>query len=117
MNVLTIVIRSSPYQYYLTEVQDLILAQSAFFDHLNVIFIEDGLLQLIKEKKVSNITHKDFSKAYETFSLYDIDSIYVQQQALKTFNLEARDLLINTNVITNQDIKNLLADSNFILNF
>ncbi|TNF69959.1 MAG: sulfurtransferase complex subunit TusC [Gammaproteobacteria bacterium] len=117
MKVLSVIIRSTPYQNYLAEIQDLILAQSAFFDHLNILFIHQGVLQLINQQNPPKLTHKNFSNIYKTFRLYDIDSIYVDEQSLKQFNLQSNQLLLDSKIIANAEVKQILDQSNFILNY
>ncbi|MCF6807346.1 DsrE family protein [Thiotrichales bacterium 19S9-12] len=117
MKTLTILIQSSPYQTYLSEIQDLILAQSAFFEDLKLIFSSDGILHLTKNQETNPKVEKNFIPIYQSFELYDIEKIYINQQDLEKFNLTADDLMIKPKLLENKEIIQLLANSDFVLNY
>lgn len=78
---------------------DVALAMSNFGQEVSLFFIEDGVLQLIKQQTPDKIQHKAYHKTFAALTFYDIDNIYVCQQSLLERNLTAPDLLIPVSLI------------------
>ena len=78
---------------------DMALAMSNFGQDVSLFFIEDGVLQLIKQQTADKIHHKAYHKTFGALSFYDIDNIYVCQQSLLERNLSATDLSIPVTLI------------------
>jgi tRNA 2-thiouridine synthesizing protein C len=78
---------------------DMALAMSNFGQNVSLFFIEDGVLQLIKQQAPDKIQHRAYHKTFGALTFYDIDNIYVCQHSLLEGNLTVPDLSITVTLI------------------
>ena len=95
---------------------DVALINSAFGQSLSVLFLEDGIYQLLKNQNPQSITIKDHAATFSAFELYDINSIYVDDHALKDRALSKTDLSITAQGLSPAGICQLMEDQDIILN-
>jgi len=93
------------------------LAISNFGQDMNLFFIEDGVLQLVKQQTPDTIQHKAYHKTFAALGFYDIDNIYVCQQSLLERNLEVTDLLIPVTLIEPNQLTALMSESAHVMVF
>jgi sulfur relay protein TusC/DsrF len=118
MKRLTILIKSPPFKTYLNEIQDLILAQSAFFNHLNVIFLREGIFHLLNNNSNQlNNNEKDSLNIYKTFALYDIETIYLSENDLEKYKITKKHLSIDCIIKNNLEIQSIIQTSDIVLNY
>lgn len=68
------------------------MALAATEHQVSLLYREEAVLQLLP--LASPVAVKDFTKAQKLFELYDIEDIYVCQQALDKFRLKPEQLQI-----------------------
>lgn len=113
-----IVCRQPPYGSSLArEAVDLALASSVFEQQLAVLFLADGVLQLLKNQHSLDIFMKNHGNVLSAFPLYDINDIYIDQQALADRSLTETDLLLEGKYLSTKQITNLIAQYDIVLNF
>lgn len=118
MKTLTILIKSPPFKTYLNEIQDLILAQSAFFENLNVIFLREGIFHLLKNDSGQlSSNEKDSLNIYKTFALYDIETIYLSKNDLDKYQLTKDNLSIDCIIKNNLEIQTIIQKSDIVLSY
>ena len=111
-----IILRQAPFKNSLSlEAQELSLALAAFEQNVSLLFIEDGVLQLLANQESAAISHKDFTKTYTGLDLFDIKNVYIEQTALERYRLNAEKLNIVATQITNTEISDLIAKHDIIL--
>jgi tRNA 2-thiouridine synthesizing protein C len=64
------------------EALDALLAASAYDQDLSLLFMDDGVFQLLKEQDSSMLEQKNIAAILPVLSVYDIDNIYIQDQLL-----------------------------------
>jgi tRNA 2-thiouridine synthesizing protein C len=96
---------------------DMALAMSNFGQDVSLFFIEDGVLQLVKEQTPDTIQHKAYHKTFAALTFYDIDNIYVCQQSLLERNLTANDLSIPVTLIAPSQLTALIATNDQVMVF
>lgn len=99
------------------EALDVLLMLSTFDQQLSVLFLNDGILQLKSGQDALQISAKNFIAAYKALPLYDIKNVYVAAESLKQLGLTVKDLFIEANLLTNEQVSQLLAQQDSILNF
>lgn len=113
-----LVCRKAPYGNSLAkEALDIALAAAAFEQQLQVIFTGDGILQLLNQQNTQKIGTKNISKHLAAFPLYDLNEVYVDQQALQQRGLASSDILDNVLLSSKQELKQLMARADVIFNF
>jgi len=93
------------------------LAMSNFGQDVSLFFIEDGVLQLIKQQTSHKIQHKAYHKTFGALTIYDIDNIYVCQQSLLERGLTATDLTIAVTLIEPDQLSALIAKNDQVMVF
>ena len=80
---LLLVCRHSPYGSQLSRsALDIALAASVFERDLSVLFMDEGVWQLLPDQDASSVDSKNIEKTIDSFPLYDLDSLYVDQHSL-----------------------------------
>lgn len=113
-----IVCRKPPYGTSLSrEVIDIALACAAFDQDMALLFLDDGIYQLLKDQETDTIKSKNHGKVLSALPLYDIDQIYVDIQAMQKRHIATEDLLLKANELSNDGIIALMQRSDVIFNF
>lgn len=113
-----IVNRRSPHgTSHAREALDLSLALSAFNESLSLFFIGDGVYQLLVKHDANVILQKNFQPMLKMLALYDVEQIYVCQQSLLERNILPEQLVIETKLLNNQDIKLALSLQDQLMSF
>ncbi|MEC6909748.1 Intracellular sulfur oxidation protein DsrF [Photobacterium piscicola] len=96
---------------------DALLAASAYTEALDVFFIGDGVLQLVKHQQPDAILSRNYIATFKMLPLYDIENIYVCQQSLIERGLSVDDLLIDVNICPHSELVTRLHCCHQILTF
>ncbi|MDN2664373.1 sulfurtransferase complex subunit TusC [Psychromonas sp. 14N.309.X.WAT.B.A12] len=99
------------------EALDLTLALSAYNESLSVFFIGDGVYQLLKKHQADSILQKDFQPMLKMFDLYDIEQVYVCASSLALRNISVEQLVIKTELLSTDEIKQHLAEQDQLMSF
>ncbi|SDH96077.1 tRNA 2-thiouridine synthesizing protein C [Vibrio xiamenensis] len=118
MSQLTFVFRSAPHGSASgREGVDALLAASAYCETIQVIFVADGVLQLLQGQQPNHIASKDYAPMFKLFELYDIEQVYVCQQSLDERGVAHADLVLNAERLNRDEIKQQLQQADKILSF
>jgi len=111
--------RHAPYGSSLPkDALDALLAASAYDQDLSILFMDDGVFQLLKNQIANEINQKSFSAILPVLSLYEIDSIYVHYESLEKRHITINELVFDgIQVLDSQAIGVLLAQQDQLLSF
>ncbi len=113
-----IVMRHAPYGNNLAhEALDAALATSIYGQKLTLIFMGDGVFQLLHKQEGSAIHQKNLEKQMAALEFYDIEQIFVYKNSLDERQLKQDNLAINVTVIENSDLRQLLHKQDALLSF
>jgi tRNA 2-thiouridine synthesizing protein C len=113
-----IVCRKAPYGNSLArEALDVALATSVFEQDLSLLFLDDGVWQLVPEQDSSAINSKNLSKPLSALPLYDINEIYIDSEALASRQLSADALVLPTKPLLKRDIGLFIDGFDSVLSF
>ena len=113
-----IVCRRPPYgESYAREALDVGLAAAAFDQTIALLFLGDGVTQLLKAHDSAAIDEKSFEKQLSALPLYDINSIYVDAAALQQRGVTTADLSLPAQAVSAVEIAALLKAHDIVLNF
>lgn len=117
-NVL-IITRQPPYGGSLArEALDVALAASIYDQEVGILFMDDGVFQLLKHQQPEGIARKNLSANLSALSLYGIDKIYIHKESLQERALVGEDLILdNIQILTSNDVKKLLDKQDHLLSF
>ena len=102
---------------YAHEALEVVLIGAAFDQDVSLAFIDDGVYQLKKNQDTSDINTKNFSKTYGALEMYDVEKLYVEKESLDQRGLSEDDLMVDVKILTSDEMKKIIKDSEVILNF
>lgn len=86
--------RKAPYgTIYAWESLEVVLIGAAFDQEVSLMFMDDGVYQLVKGQNPSGIGMKNFSPTYRTLGDYEIKNVYVDGDSLTARGINQDDLL------------------------
>ena len=87
---------------------DLVLSVSTFIERISVVFVRDGIVQLLRDQQPASILQRNYSKTFRLFNMYDINDVYVLEEDLKKFGLKKEELITEVKVLTKRELIYLL---------
>ena len=102
---------------YAHEALEVVLIGAAFEQDVSMAFLDDGVFQLKKDQNTDQINTKNFSKTFSALEMYDVEKLYVEKESLDERGISADDLAVDVKIISSDEMKQLITDSEVILNF
>ena len=110
--------RKAPYgTIYALESLEVVLITATFDQDVSLVFIDDGVYELLKGQQTQGIGVKNFSPSYRALDGYDVEKLYVDQASLDQRGLTEKDLLVPVEVLTAQQMGQLMQQQDVILSF
>ncbi len=108
--------RKAPYgTIYALECLEVVLISAAFDQDVSVVFMDDGVCQLMKNQDTVAIGMKNFSMIYGALDDYDVKKIYVEKESLEARGLSADDLVIPVEVLAAADLREVMAQQDVVI--
>jgi tRNA 2-thiouridine synthesizing protein C len=86
--------RKAPYgTIYALESLEVVLIGAAFDQDVSLAFVDDGVFQIAKGQKTTDIGMKNFSPTYSALGDYEVTKIYVEKESLEERGLTPDNLL------------------------
>lgn len=100
------------------EALDTALAASVYDQDISVLFMDDGIFQLLKNQHSQFINQKNIASTIPVLSLYGIENIYAHQNSLDERAIGIEELVLDDiKTLSTDDVKNLLTKQDHILSF
>ncbi|QYK03073.1 sulfurtransferase complex subunit TusC [Shewanella psychrotolerans] len=116
MKTITIIFRHSPHgKANSREALDFALLSASFEQIVSVIFVDDGVLNLLPNQMPSKIGCRDFISTFKALSLYDIEDVFVCETSLVSMGLTTQDCFIDVEALSNEQIKQRLKKADEVL--
>lgn len=113
-----IICRRPPYgESYARESLDVALATAAFDQPVALLFLGDGVAQLLNAHDSTELVEKSFEKQLSALPMYDINTIYVDVDALRQRGLTPDDLSLPAQTVSDIEIADLLKQHDIVLSF
>jgi tRNA 2-thiouridine synthesizing protein C len=96
---------------------DALLAASAYSDDISVVFVGDGVFQLLDKQSPAAILSKDYIPMFKLLDLYDIVDIRICKASLATRGVLQAPRIIEATLATQDDIAALFQRSQKVLTF
>lgn len=113
-----IINQSAPYgSSKARESLDVALTCSIFDMPVSLLFIGDGLFQLIKGQSPELLNMKKHEAMLTALPMYDIEQIFVTEEDLKQNGLLEQDLALQVNVVTRSSISDLIQKHDSVMTF
>ncbi|MDD3448588.1 MAG: sulfurtransferase complex subunit TusC [Gammaproteobacteria bacterium] len=110
--------RKAPYgTVYALESLEVVLIGAAFEQDVSLVFMDDGVFQITKGQDTAGVEMKNFSPTYRALEMYDVEKLFVEKESLDARGLTEDDLLVPVEVMTSEQIRDLMEDQDVILSF
>ena len=110
--------RKAPYgTVYALEGLEVVLISAAFEQDVSMVFIDDGVYELVKGQQTKAIDMKNFSPAYRALDGYDIEKLYVDEESLKARGLTTERLLVPVEVLNSAQMAELMDQQDVVISF
>ncbi|RMD71208.1 MAG: sulfurtransferase complex subunit TusC [Gammaproteobacteria bacterium] len=110
--------RHAPYgTIYALEGLEVVLIGAAFEQDVCMVFVDDGVYQLKKGQDTSELEVKNFSPTYRALEMYDVEKLYVERSSLEERGLTEDDLIVPVEVLSTEEIADLMEQQDVILDF
>lgn len=115
---LLILMRSSPYGSHQPRAGlDVALTAAAFAVKVSVVFLDDGVLQLIDKQDTRASGMKEIGKMIPALTLYEVESVYALDESIQTFGIQTTALAADIQVIDNNVLRSLVGTANQVMVF
>ena len=99
---------------YALECLEVVLITAAFEQFESLVFIDDGVYQLLKNQDTTEIGTKNFSKTYRALDDYDVERVYVEKESLEARGLTADDLIIQPEILSTDELREIMAQQDVV---
>jgi tRNA 2-thiouridine synthesizing protein C len=110
--------RKAPYgTIYALEGLEVVLISAAFDQDVSLAFLDDGVYQLVKGQQTKGLEVKNFSPTYRALEGYDVEKLYVEGESLEARGLREDQLLVPVQVVSAQEMAQLMEQQDVIIGF
>lgn len=111
-----IISRSAPYgSSAARDALDVALTCAVFEQTVTLLFVDDGVLQLLPGQAPQTIGQKNLNAVQQSLPLYDIERLCVCQASLQSRGLEPQQLLLPVETIPAERMAALIAEHDLVL--
>ena len=93
------------------------LVAATFGQKVALLFAGEGIFQLLSTQRPEQLALKGTHRMLEALPLYDVEDIFVSDQHLSDYQLEAHQLLLSPQPQDTLEIQHLIASSRTVLSF
>ena len=115
---LLLLIRHSPYGSSLARASiDVALAAAAFDQAVSLLFVGDGVLQLMPEQQTEEQGVRNLGKLLASLPLYDIEQVYVDAHSAARYQLDLSTTAVTAQALDSEAMSRLLLTHDHLLGF
>lgn len=111
--------RHAPYGTSLAkDALDAVLAASVYDQNLSLLFMDDGVFQLLSTQDPTDLEQKNFAAMLSALTFYEIKNIFVHLESLLARQITVNELAIDgIKIVDSAAICNLLIQQDQLLSF
>ena len=110
--------RKAPYgTIHALESLEVVLIAATFDQDVSLVFVDDGVYELIKGQDTQAIGIKNHSKTYRALEGYDVEKLYVERESLAARGLTEDDLVVDVTVLSGAEMGELMEQQDVVLSF
>ena len=110
--------RKAPYgTVYALEGLEVILISAAFDQDVSLVFLDDGVYELVKGQNTKAIEVKNFSPTYRALEGYDIEKLYVERESLAARGLTEANLVVPVELLSSAELSELMGQQDVVISF
>lgn len=113
---LLLIVRQAPYGSSLARAAiDAALAAAAFDQPVSLLFMGEGILQLLPDQDSSALGVKNLGKLLASLPLYDIDKVYVDAESMQRLGVAQSQLAMPAELLDDAGLRGLLDDNQHLV--
>ncbi|MBK6862759.1 MAG: sulfurtransferase complex subunit TusC [Ideonella sp.] len=110
--------RRAPYgTIYALESLEVVLITATFDQDVSLVFLDDGVYELLKGQNTKAVGIKNFSPTYRALDGYDVEKLYVERESLAARGISEDQLLVDVEVLSSAEMGELMAAQDVVLSF
>ncbi|MFC2971318.1 sulfurtransferase complex subunit TusC [Azotobacter bryophylli] len=90
------------------EALDIALAGGAYELPIGILFLDDGVFQLVPKQQPAAIEQKDLGANLQALPLFGVEDLYVCRQSLRLRSLDGQPLSLPVTLLEGPELANLL---------
>jgi tRNA 2-thiouridine synthesizing protein C len=102
---------------YGLEALEVVLVGAAFDQEVTVLFLDDGVFQLVQGQDPAVLGMKNYAKGFRALEHYDVERIYASAESMAERGLTQDDLLMPVGLLRVAEIARLMEAQDVILSF
>ncbi len=102
---------------YALESLEVVLIAATFDQDVSLVFLDDGVFELVKGQNSKAIGIKNHSPSYRALDGYDVEKLYVERESMQARGLAEADLLVPVQVLSSAEMGELMAEQDVVLSF
>ena len=99
------------------EALDAVMVAASFEIPTSLLLMGDGVYQLLQKQQPELLPRKNLSSMMQAFPLYDIETIYVDEQSLRERGISVEQLQSPHTLVALDDLPTFIANHQQVLNF
>lgn len=99
----------------LAETLDALLTAAAFDQRVAVLWLDDGVFQLLVQQQPERLALKDTSAIFKALELYEVTELYLERESLQERGLHADELILPVRLVGRNEIHALIGDFRTII--
>lgn len=108
--------RHTPYEGAWTqEALDMLLTTAAFDQQVRVLFLDDGVFQLLSGQQAAKWGRKPIDSLLGALGLYDVEEIFVERESLQERGLSQYPLILSARIVARADVAALLSEQDVLV--
>lgn len=121
MKNLLFISRRAPYGTSIArEALDAVLGASAYGQNLSLLFMDEGVFQLLKNQSPQTLQQKSLSANLSALPLFEVENLFVHSESLQRRGLGADQLIFSREELTlldNRQVAELMRQQDQLLSF
>ena len=102
---------------YAHESLEVVLIGAAFEQDVSLAFVGDGVYQLVKGQDTKGLEVKNFAPAFRALDDYDVNKLYVEEEALRARGLTEADLIVPVQLVSAERMAEIMENQDVVLSF
>jgi tRNA 2-thiouridine synthesizing protein C len=113
---LVILVRHTPYSsHHARAAMDLTLTAAAFDSDVGVVFMDEGVFQLISGQDTGTSGFKNVGKMIPALAAYDVDKVYVHTPSAARFSIEDEYAMDGLLPLDDEALKTLVQNARHVM--
>ena len=110
--------RKPPYgSIHALESLEVVLIAATFDQDVSLVFLDDGVYELVKGQDTKATGIKNHSKTYRALEGYDVEKLYVERESMAARGLGEDDLIVDVEWLSTAQMAELMAAQDVVLSF